>query len=186
MKCSLESNIEKELQQEKKLEAEYENILKEKDVAMKDLRELRIRLKNANNRFDELQIEMKLETERLNQFEKDCRNKDMTEKQNAESVILEKRRDIEALEKQIQALKEKTLESKYANENEIKGLLEANQKEIDMANLKIKSILDKKRHSIYEKQKEFSTLQGKMDELDLQLDAARKQQLMNTDSNKIN
>ncbi len=164
------------------MEVEYENAVKERDLLLAELNQGKINLNNANNDINDLEVAMKVETARLEQCESDNKKRDMAERHTANSALLSKKRKVESFKNEVQLLQMKREKLCEEKDREIKDLLEAHRVEILTANEKIKVILDKKKQSIIEKQGELSSIQGKLDELDLQLNAARKQQVFDPGS----
>lgn len=145
---------------------------------------MKTQLNDTNDQFDELENALKMETERLDQCERSSKTKAFNEKQTANSTLKSKKRKIELLEKEVQSMQMRIKELIYDREREVSDLLEANRLEIMTAREKIELILHKKKNSINDKRKELSTLQGKIEELDLQLRAARKEQVLNPSSHE--
>ncbi len=182
MKRSLEQEIEIELQRGNTLEIECGTMMKEKESVMVVLNRLKSRLNDVNKRYDELENKLKAETKRLAESESNYRDEELIEERNEKTELFKKKQQVKSLQQEVRTLEEKVKERQLENERVINALTEANEKELLVADTKIKSILDRKKDEMIGKDKILTCLQGKFEELDLQLSTARKQQIFNESS----
>lgn len=183
MKRTLEQEIEIELKRGYTLENECGITMKERESAMAALNRMKSRLNDVNIRYDELEEKLKAETERLAESESDYRDKELIEEKNGKIELFKKKQQVKSLQQEVRTLEERVKERQLENERVIKALIEANEKELLVADTKIKSILDRKKDEMIGKERMLTCLQGKVEELDLQLSTARKQQILNPEKN---
>lgn len=133
-------------------------------------------LTDYNNKCGALEISLKMEAAMLKEREKDLRDKESIVRQKTDSVKQEQGAEIQSLEKAIEGFRIVTNKWQEQTEGEIIHLTENNRKELLIAEGKIQRILTKQYSANDEKLNELSTLKSKSEELDLQLETARKHQ----------